>query len=138
MAASRKPPKPPALMTDRAIVRWLLQHAQARVRDGWCQGAPARDVHGSPLIVAYTFEAKRWSATGALMAAHAELVHRGGSDVGGWTDVRVVAAVTALAKAISPNAEKAMAFHTVANWNDREDTKQEMVIDAFARAIGGK
>jgi hypothetical protein len=95
----------------------LLHEAGALVERGWCQGAEARDAHGTATEVGAA-DAAAWSLLGALQATSS-------SDPS--TEIRDIGdAVAALAEVVLDPS--------LANWNDSETRTKLEVLRVLKKA----
>jgi hypothetical protein len=98
----------------------MLVLAHELIRDGWCQGAAARDASGRPVSPASAF-ACTWSAPGALERAWVRHNRRFGIGLDAF-----VHASLALAAATGEAPQ---------TWNDAVGRTLPEVLDALAEAI---
>jgi hypothetical protein len=103
-----------------ALVEELLVLAHEFVREGWCQGAAARDACGRPVSPTSAF-ARGWSAAGALERAWARHDDRFGSGLAAFERANLALAA---ATGDVPQA-----------WNDADGRTDTEVLDALAEAI---
>lgn len=111
---------PAAGQHGTALVEELLELAYELVREGWCQGAAARDACDRPVSPTSAF-ATRWSAPGALERAWARREDRFGLALDAFE--RANLALAAAAGGV-PQA-----------WNDAAGRTLHEVLDALAEAI---
>jgi hypothetical protein len=110
----------PARPTGTALVEEMLELAYEFVREGWCQGAAARDAAGRPVSPASAF-ASRWSAAGALERAWARHEDPYGVALDAFERANLALAA---ATGDVPQA-----------WNDAAGRTLHDVLDALAEAI---
>lgn len=103
-----------------ALIAELLVLAYQFVREGWCQGAAARDACGRPIAPTSAF-ASSWSAPGALERAWGRYEDRFGPRLEAFE--RANLALTAVVGEV-PQA-----------WNDAPERTLPQVLDALAEAI---
>ena len=103
-----------------ALVEDMLELAYEFVREGWCQGAAARDACGRPVSPASAF-ATRWSAPGALERAWERHEDRFGLALDAFERANLALAA---ATGEVPQA-----------WNDAAGRTLHEVLDALAEAI---
>jgi len=100
----------------------LLARAAEYVREGWCQGADARDASGSP-VEPWEEQACAWSLLGALVAA----LDGPAAVAGGRVPLPALAvAMAALADLIEDRS--------LAGWNDAPARSAGAVIAVLERA----
>jgi hypothetical protein len=110
----------PAPQRGTALVEELLELAYEFVREGWCQGAAARDACGRPVSPASAF-AISWSAPGALERAWARREDRYGLALDAFKRANLALAA---ATGDVPQA-----------WNDAAGRTLHEVLDALAESI---
>jgi hypothetical protein len=103
-----------------ALVEELLELAYEFVREGWCQGAAARDACGRPVSPSSAF-ATRWSAPGALERAWARHDDRFGLALDAFERANL-----ALAGATGEVPQA---------WNDADGRTLQEVLDVLAEAV---
>ena len=109
------------MTTDFMSVVSVLERAQARVKRGWCQNAPARNSVGMK-VPATSPNACEWCASGAINAAATEAIdHRV------LRSIKIRHAFNLLREVIGKD---------IVEFNDASFTTQEMIVLAFSRAIG--
>jgi len=113
-------PTAPARDRGTALVEELLVLAHELVREGWCQGAAARDACGRPVSPTSAF-AGSWSAPGALERAWARHDDRFGRGLAAFERANL-----ALTAAIGDVPQA---------WNDADGRTDTEVLDALAEAI---
>jgi hypothetical protein len=109
----------PTTHQGSALIEDMLALAHALVREGWCQGAAARDASGRPVAPESAF-ACRWSAAGALERVWARHEDRFGLGLSAFERANL-AVVSVVGEA--PQA-----------WNDIEGRTVIEVLDALAEA----
>jgi hypothetical protein len=120
--SSTAPQRQAAPETGVDLVRRMLVAAHELVREGWCQGAAARDASGRPISPSSAF-ANAWSAPGALERAWSREQDRLGFRLGLKVFQRANLAVAAAAGDV-PQA-----------WNDVRGRTHEEVLAVLAAAI---
>jgi hypothetical protein len=109
----------PSNLQGTALVEDMLTLARALVRQGWCQGAAARDECDRPVAPESTF-ACRWSAAGALERVWARHEDRFGLGLAAFERANL-ALVSLMGEAPQ-------------SWNDDDGRTVTEVLDALAEA----
>jgi hypothetical protein len=118
-------PMTPTNHRGTAVVEDMLSLAHALVREGWCQGAAARDASERPVAPESSF-ACRWSAAGALERVWARHEDRFGLGLAAFERANL-----ALVSVVGEPPQ---------TWNDVDGRTLTEVLDALAEAarlVGG-
>ena len=101
--------------------RTILVGAADLLREGWCQGADARDAEGEP-VPGWDYDAASWSLLGALLGSQGR---------GAVAAQQIPVGQLATAAALVGHATDAYSLKT---WNDAESRTHADVLAAIDRA----